>query len=78
MRSLQSQYDLIVEGKGDKPNFKRNAIIALPKLISNFNSFEDVVTILSSKSIIKEAITDPKEASSMTRKQERLYLMLIE
>ena len=72
MKSLQSQYDLIIEGKGNIFNFKRNAIMALPKLISSFNSYEDVVKILSNKNIIQEAIVDQKEQEKIIYDADRI------
>jgi hypothetical protein len=72
MKSLQEQYNLIKEGKGDIFNFKRNAIMILPKLVNNHNSYEDIVKILSNKSIIKEAITDQKEQEKIIFDADRI------
>ena len=73
MKSLQEQYNLIKKGKGDIFNFKRNAIMTLPKLVNNHNSYEDIVNILANKSIIlKEAITDQTEQEKIIFDADRI------
>ena len=55
MKTLQEQYNLIKEGKGDKNFFLRQALRQFPEFVTVNNTFEQTVTILKSKSIIAEA-----------------------
>ena len=55
MKTLQEQYNLIKEGKGDKNFFLRQAFRQFPEFVTVNNTFEQTVTILKSKSIIAEA-----------------------
>jgi hypothetical protein len=70
MKTLQDKYNLIVEGKGDIANFKREAVNAFPHFVNGQNSYDDIVAILKQKNIIKEAITDQNE-------QDKINMMLI-
>ena len=54
MKTLQDKYNLIVEGKGDIANFKREAVNAFPHFVNGQNSYDDIVAILKQKNIIKE------------------------
>jgi|GEM_PF-4042756 len=54
MRTLQEKYNAILENKFSKSQFVRDARLELPNLISNFNGFEDTVTILKNRSMIHE------------------------
>jgi hypothetical protein len=72
MKTLQDKYNLIIEGKGDKANFKREAINAFPHFVNGQNSFDDVVSILKQKNIIKEAITDQKEQDKIIFDADRV------
>ena len=52
--TLQEQYNLIKEGKGNKQTFLKEAKRNHKNVISNVTSFDDAVTILKNKSIISE------------------------
>ena len=52
--TLQEQYNLIKEGKGDKQAFLKEAKRNHSNVISNITQFDDAVTILKNKSIISE------------------------
>lgn len=72
MKTLQDKYNLIVEGKGDVTNFKREAVNAFPHFVNGQNSYEDIVAILKQKNIIKEAITDQKEQNKIIYDADRI------
>ena len=55
MKTLQEQYNLIKEGKGNKASFLREAKTNHRNVVSNINTFDEVVSILKSKSIISES-----------------------
>lgn len=54
--TLQQQYNLIKEGKGDKNFFMKQALRQFPNFLNVNNTFEQTVSILQSKSIISEGI----------------------
>jgi hypothetical protein len=54
MKTLQEQYNLIKEGKGDKNFFIKNALRQFPNLINNLTSYNSAINILKSKNIITE------------------------
>jgi hypothetical protein len=72
MKTLQDKYNLILEGKGDINNFKREAINSFPHFVTGQNSFEDIVSILKQKNILKEAITDQKEQDKIIYDADRV------
>jgi hypothetical protein len=55
-QTLQSQYNLIKEGKGNKAIFLKSAYRLFPDMLSPVNTFEDTVKILKNRSIISEGI----------------------
>jgi len=55
-QTLQSQYNLIKEGKGNKAYFLKSAYRLFPDMLSPVNTFEDTVKILKNRSIISEGI----------------------
>jgi hypothetical protein len=55
-QTLQSQYNLIKEGKGNKAVFLKSAYRLFPDMLSPVNTFEDTVKILKNRSIISEGI----------------------
>ena len=55
MRTLQEKYNAITEGNFSKEQFRRDAQMQLPNLVSKFNSFEDTVNILKNRGMIAEA-----------------------
>jgi len=54
--TLQQQYNLIKEGKGDKNFFLKQALRQFPKFLTVNNTFEQTVNILQGKNIISEGI----------------------
>jgi hypothetical protein len=55
MRTLQEKYNAVLEGKFSKEQFRRDAVMQLPNLVSKFNSFEDMTTILKNRGMLAEA-----------------------
>jgi hypothetical protein len=55
-QTLQTQYNLIKEGKGNKAYFLKSAYRLFPDMLSPVNTFEDTITILKNRSIISEGI----------------------
>lgn len=55
-KTLQEQYNLIKEGKGNKQQFFKSARHIFPDLITPVNTFEDTVTILKNRGVISESI----------------------
>jgi hypothetical protein len=55
-QTLQSQYNLIKEGKGNKAVFLKSAYRLFPDMLSPVNTFEDTVKILKNRSIISEGV----------------------
>jgi len=56
MKTLQAQYNLIKEGKGDKAYFMKLARYNFPDLITPILSYSDTITVLKNKSILSEGI----------------------
>ena len=54
--TLQEQYNLIKEGKGNKQQFFKSARHIFPDLVTPVNTFEDAVVILKNRGIISESI----------------------
>ena len=55
MRTLQEKYNGVLEGNFSKAQFVRDARMAHPTLITQFNSFEDATAILKNRGMIAEA-----------------------
>lgn len=55
-QTLQTQYNLIKEGKGNKAAFLKSAYRLFPDMLSPVNTFEDTVKILKNRSIISEGV----------------------
>lgn len=55
-QTLQTQYNLIKEGKGSKSYFLKSALSLFPDMLSPVNTFSDTVQILKNRSIISEGI----------------------
>lgn len=55
-KTLQVQYNLIKEGKGDKAYFLKSALRQFPDMLSPVNTFNDTVSILKNRGIISESI----------------------
>ncbi len=56
MNLVQKEYNLIKEGKGSKAHFLKLAKMNFPKHIGTTNTFDQVVTILTGKSLLSEGI----------------------
>ena len=56
MKTLQQEYQLIKEGKGNKDHFLKVARNMFPEYITHGNDFNSAVSILKSKSLLSEAI----------------------
>ena len=59
-KTLQQQYNLIKEGKGDKQFFLKSARYQFPDYITSLTDFKSAVHILKSKSILNEE-TQPSQ-----------------
>jgi hypothetical protein len=55
MKTLQQEYQLIKEGKGNKDHFLKVARNLFPEYITSGNDFTSAVRILTSKSLLSEA-----------------------
>jgi hypothetical protein len=56
MKTLQTQYNLIKEGKGSKAYFMKLARYNFPDLITPVLSYNDTINVLKNKSILSEGI----------------------
>ena len=56
MKTLQQEYQLIKEGKGNKDHFLKVARNMFPEYITHGNDFTSAVSILKSKSLLSEAV----------------------
>ena len=56
MKSLQNQYNLIKEGKGNKEIFLKEAKAQFPQYITNVQTFDQVIHSLTEKGLINEAM----------------------
>lgn len=68
MNSLQTEYNLIKEGKGNKNHFMKLAKLSFPKHIGTTNTFDQAVTILKGKSLLSESIGGYVDLQSETSK----------
>jgi hypothetical protein len=57
MKSLQNQYNLIKEGKGNKEIFLKEVKAQFPQYITNVQTFDQVIHSLTEKGIINESIS---------------------
>ena len=55
-KTLQQQYNLIKEGKGNKDDFLKSARRVFPDFISPLTDYNSAVTILKGKSVLSEGI----------------------
>ena len=56
MKTLQQEYQLIKEGKGNKDHFLKMARNMFPEYVAHGNDFNAAVSILKSKSLLSEAV----------------------
>ena len=54
--TLQEQYNLLNEGKGNKNAFMKSALRQFPNLFNNFTEFNTAVSVLKQKQIISEGV----------------------
>ena len=81
MRTLQEKYNAVLEGNFSKEQFRRDAVMQLPNLVSKFNSFEDMTTILKNRGMIAEAAKEmhtSKYAETDTKPEDHISLDLID
>ena len=50
--TLQEQYNLLSEGRGNKNAFMKSALRQFPNLFNNFTNYDTAVTVLKQKQII--------------------------
>jgi len=67
MRTLQEKYNAVLEGTFSKEQFRRDAVMQLPNMVSKFNSFEDMTAILKNRGMLAEA---KKEEATAYKKPE--------
>jgi hypothetical protein len=60
-KTLQEQYNMICEGKGDKAFFHKQALKQFPNFFTAQSSYEQVVTVLKQKQVISESIISTKK-----------------
>ena len=56
MKTLQEQYILIKEGKGNKDHFLKQAKTLFPEYINQYSDYDTTVKVLKSKSILSESV----------------------
>ena len=54
MKTLQEQYNLIKEGKGNKDIFMKSARSQFPNIFNNLSSFDTATRVMKQKQIISE------------------------
>jgi hypothetical protein len=55
MKSIQNQYNQLIEGNISQANFMRNIRMTFPQYITNVTNFDDSVKILKNKGLLSEA-----------------------
>ena len=71
MKTLTEQYRSIIEGKGPKDIFLKEAKLNFPNLIKNNSTFKEASTILKQKGIISENfVGTPMVGNPIERKKE--------
>ena len=61
MRTLTEKYNAVLDGKLSKKQFVRDARLALPNHITQYNGFDDTVAILKNKGMVFEGLDKYKE-----------------
>ena len=56
MKTLQEQYNLIKEGKGNKNTFMKSARAQFPNIFNNLSTFDTAIKVMKQKQIISEAV----------------------
>jgi hypothetical protein len=73
MKSLQNQYNLIKEGKGNKELFLREAKAQFPQYITNVQTFDQVIHSLTEKGIINENIVLIADSKPQTQNWFKIF-----
>jgi hypothetical protein len=55
MATLQDQYNQILEGKGDKNHFLKQARHLFPEYVNHYNNYNETINILKAKSVLNES-----------------------
>jgi hypothetical protein len=66
MKTIQEQYNLLKEGKGNKDVFMKSVRNLFPEYVNQYTSYNDAVNILKSKSVISEGIGGLVTSSNKT------------
>ena len=80
MRTLQEKYNAILEGNFSEAQFVRDARLAHPSLITQYNGFNDTVQILKNKGMIAEVAKkqEPKYSTENQKMQShQMYLIQV-
>jgi len=70
MKTLQEQYNLIKEGKGNADVFLKSARRLFPEYVTNLTKKEDAVSILKSKSILSENFVGLEPINSISTEKQ--------
>jgi hypothetical protein len=66
MKTLQEQYNLIKEGKGNKNTFLTEAKSLFPDMLTNSSTFDEASKILKNRSVISENYIDSNVLNKIT------------
>ena len=78
MKSLQNQYKLINEGKGQKDIFLKEAKRLYPNLLTNSSNFKETETILKNKGVISENIVGIPALGSLKDESKKDWIKVFE
>ena len=73
MKTLQEQYQLIKEGKGQKDVFLREAKRQFPNMVNNAATLEETVKILKNRSVINEHYVDLQPINTIEARAEESW-----
>lgn len=73
MKSLQNQYNLIKEGKGNKELFLKEAKAQFPQYITNVQTFDQVIHSLTEKGLINENIVLIADSKPQTQDWFKIF-----
>jgi len=72
MRTLQEKYTAILEGNFSEAQFVRDARLAHPNLITQYNGFKDTVQILKNRGMIAEAVKNQEPKYSTAKPEDTI------
>ena len=78
MKSLQNQYNLILEGKGKKDVFLKEAKRLYPNLLTNSSNFNEAEAILKNKGVISENIVAIPAIGSLKDSTKKDWIKVFE